>query len=92
MPFFRIKSVKIYTGQKNYTDAVRGVRDKYQVCIFIAHFPSSYWFFDEQLALFSCLAFLVVIWHFEAVRTLSEFDLTMRASLLVSLNHTLAPT
>ena len=32
MPIFRVKSVKIYTGQKIYTDAVRGVRDKYEVC------------------------------------------------------------
>ena len=33
MPTFRVKSVKIYTSQKKIcTDAVRGVRDKYQVC------------------------------------------------------------
>ena len=36
MPIFRVKSVKIYTGQKKiYMDAVRGVRDKYQVCVHI---------------------------------------------------------
>ena len=32
MPIFRVKSVKIYTGQKKiYTSAARGARDKYQV-------------------------------------------------------------
>ena len=33
MPIFRVKSVKIYTGQKNLHEHVRGVRDKYQVCL-----------------------------------------------------------
>ena len=34
MPIFRVKSVKIYTGQKKiYTGAGRGARDKYEVCI-----------------------------------------------------------
>ena len=32
MPIFRVKSVKIYTGQKNLHGHVRGVRDKYEVC------------------------------------------------------------
>ena len=33
MPIFRVKSVKIYIGQKKiYTSAARGARDKYQVC------------------------------------------------------------
>ena len=32
MPVFRVKSVKIYTGQKNLHEYTRGVRDKYQVC------------------------------------------------------------
>ena len=32
MPIFRVKSVKIYTGQKNLHEYVRGVHDKYQVC------------------------------------------------------------
>ena len=32
MPILRVKSVKIYTGQKNLHEYVRGVRDKYQVC------------------------------------------------------------
>ena len=31
MPIFRVKSVKIYTGQKNLHKYIRGVRDKYQV-------------------------------------------------------------
>ena len=31
LPIFRVKSVKIYTGQKNLHEHVRGVRDKYQV-------------------------------------------------------------
>ena len=31
MPIFRVKSVKIYTGQKNLHEHVRGVRVKYQV-------------------------------------------------------------
>ena len=33
MPIFRVKSVKIYTGQKDLHVHVRGDRDKYQVCI-----------------------------------------------------------
>ena len=31
MPIFRVKSVKIYTGQKNLHEYIRGIRDKYQV-------------------------------------------------------------
>ena len=31
MPIFRVKSVKIYTGQKNLHEYTRGVRDKYEV-------------------------------------------------------------
>ena len=31
MPIFRVKSVKIYTGQKNVDEYTRGSRDKYQV-------------------------------------------------------------
>ena len=31
MPIFRVKSVKIYTGQKNLHGYIRGIRDKYQV-------------------------------------------------------------
>ena len=33
MPIFRVKSVKIYTGQKNLHGYSRGARNKYQVCI-----------------------------------------------------------
>ena len=33
MPIFRVKSVKIYTGQKNLHEYVRGVRDKYEVYV-----------------------------------------------------------
>ena len=32
MPIFRVKSVKIYTGQKKLHEYIRGVRDKYEVC------------------------------------------------------------
>ncbi len=32
LPIFRVKSVKIYTGQKNLHEYIRGVRDKYAVC------------------------------------------------------------
>ena len=32
LPTFRVKSVKIYTGQKKLHGHVRGDRDKYQVC------------------------------------------------------------
>ena len=32
MPIFRVKSVKIYTGQKNLHEYTRGARDKYEVC------------------------------------------------------------
>ena len=32
MPICRVKSVKIYTGQKNLHGYIRGIRDKYQVC------------------------------------------------------------
>ena len=33
LPIFRVKSLKIYTGQKKiYTGAARGARDKYEVC------------------------------------------------------------
>ena len=31
MPFFCVQSVKIYTGQRNLHEYIRGVRDKYQV-------------------------------------------------------------
>ena len=31
MPIFRVKSVKIYTGQKNLHGYIRGIRDKYEV-------------------------------------------------------------
>ena len=33
MPIFRVKSVKIYTGQKNLHWYIRGIRDKYQVWV-----------------------------------------------------------
>ena len=33
MPIFRVKSVKIYTDQKNLHEYICGVRDKYQVCL-----------------------------------------------------------
>ena len=39
MPIFCVKSVKIYTGQKNLHKYVRGVRDKYQVCPFPLPMP-----------------------------------------------------
>ena len=32
LPIFRVKSVKIYTGQKNLHEYTRGVLDKYEVC------------------------------------------------------------
>ena len=32
-PIFRVKSVKIYTGQINLHGYIRGIRDKYQVCV-----------------------------------------------------------
>ena len=32
LPIFRVKSVKIYTGQKNLHEHARGARDKYQIC------------------------------------------------------------
>ena len=32
MPIFRVKSVKIYTGQKNLHGRRPRVRDKYEVC------------------------------------------------------------
>ena len=32
MPIFRVKSVKIYTGQKNLHEYFCGSRDKYEVC------------------------------------------------------------
>ena len=31
LPIFRVKSIKIYTGQKKLHEYIRGVRDKYQV-------------------------------------------------------------
>ena len=31
MPIFRVKSVKIYTSQKNLHGYIRGIRDKYEV-------------------------------------------------------------
>ena len=33
LPIFRVKSVKIYTGQKIYTDGVSRVSDNYQVWV-----------------------------------------------------------
>ena len=33
LPIFRVKSVKIYTGQKKLHEYIHGVRDKYQVCL-----------------------------------------------------------
>ena len=41
MPNFRVKSVKIYTGQKKiYTGAARGARDKYEVWESLEYFWS----------------------------------------------------
>ena len=37
MPIFRVKSVKIYTGQKKLHENSRGFRDKYEVCIWNSH-------------------------------------------------------
>ena len=42
MPIFRVKSVKIYTGQKNLHGYTRGSHDKYEV-----------WYFLISLALLS---------------------------------------
>ena len=36
MPIFRVKSVKIYTGQKNLHEYTRGARDKYQVWVYVS--------------------------------------------------------
>ena len=33
MPIFRVKSVKIYTGQKNLHGYTCGIRDKLEVCL-----------------------------------------------------------
>ena len=33
LPIFRVKSVKIYTDQKNLHEHARGTRDKYQVWV-----------------------------------------------------------
>ena len=35
LPIFCLKSVKIYTGQKKFTRYIRGVRDKYEVCLLV---------------------------------------------------------
>ena len=35
MPIFRVKSVKIYTGQKYLHGYIRGIRDKYEVCMHV---------------------------------------------------------
>ena len=44
MPIFRVKSVKIYTGQFFYTDTVCGVCDKYEVWfdLLVAAFKAEY--------------------------------------------------
>ena len=39
LPIFRVKSVKIYTGQKNLHGYARGARDKYQVCPYLGNIP-----------------------------------------------------
>ena len=39
MPIFRVKSVKMYTGQKNLHRYIRGIRDKYQVCVYARAHP-----------------------------------------------------
>ena len=36
LPVFRVKSVKIYTSQKNLHEYICGVRDKYQVWQFLS--------------------------------------------------------
>ena len=38
MTIFRVKSVKIYTGQKNLHRYTRGARDKYQVWVVVLFF------------------------------------------------------
>ena len=40
MPIFCVKSVKIYTGQKNLHGYTRGSRNKYQVCFQLALRPT----------------------------------------------------
>ena len=44
MPIFRVKFVKIYTGQKNLHKYIRGVHDKYQVCSCVTFLLSSHSF------------------------------------------------
>ena len=56
LPILRIKSVNIYTGQKNLHEYIRGVRDKYEVWVngtstlqsYISVF-SVYWYIDDTL-------------------------------------------
>ena len=56
MPIFRVKSVKIYTGQKKiYTGAARGTRDKYEVNILRK--PESIWSSNTQHTIFLELEF-----------------------------------
>ena len=43
MPIFRVKSVKLYTGQKKLQEYTRGVRDKYQVWMWCWRFLYGYW-------------------------------------------------
>ena len=52
MPIFRVKSVKIYTGQKNLHEYTRGARDKYEVWQLVVHSMqkdiAQYWNFPKM--------------------------------------------
>ena len=52
MPIFCVKSVKIYTGQKNLHEYSRGARDKYEVCLQILY--TLLYFTDSACSAYPC--------------------------------------
>ena len=50
MPIFRVKSVKIYTGQKNLHGYIRGIRDKLEVCFFSSLILQFFYIFNIRAA------------------------------------------
>ena len=69
MPIFCVKSVKIYTGQKNLHRYAGGSRDKYEVC------PSMSC--EIPLQFVSFVALVALEWPFPCVRLHMALQITI---------------
>ena len=76
MPIFCVKSVKIYTGQKNLHEYTRGARDKYEV------WSQNYWGLKECL-LCSYLQFWCFVCHHAKLKAWTTTTLVAQCSSYV---------